>query len=399
MRIAFVSVDATLAAPGDGRRADDRGRRLAALARELADAGHVVEVFTRRTDLWSSPVVALAPNAQIVNLPAGPPHFVPQAQVPGLVDDFATRFLGACGPDDCDIVHAGSLLSGVAALRLRERRGVPFVISLDEHASPLARRLAAAADRVVAFDPDARDRRLAHRGAGAARVDVVPAGVDTTAFAPASKAGRARLGLGPDEFVVVQRAPLECEAGIETGIRALAELRREHRVAARLVVAADADEFATGARVATARLRGIAAAAGVSMQVTFIADASATALREAYAAADAVLALTAGGCSADPALEAMACGIPVVGADVGSLRWAVQDEVTGFLVPAGDSSLIADRLARFRRNPELARAYGRAGVRRVRAGLTWRHSAEALARIYAAVLAPHRARLAAAVSR
>lgn len=397
MRIAFVSVDATLAAPGDGRRADDRGRPLAALARELADAGHVVDVFTRRTDLWSSPVVALAPNAQIVHLPAGPPHFVPQTQVPGLVDDFATRFLGACGPDDCDIVHAGSLLSGVAALRLRERRGVPFVIRLEEHASPLARRLAAAADRVVAFDPAERDRLLAHCGAGAAQVDVVPAGVDTTAFAPASKAGRARLGLGPHEFVVVQRARLESEAGIEAGIGALAELRREHRVAARLVVAADADEFATSARMATARLRGVAAAAGVSMQVSFIPDGATPALREAYAVADAVLALPASGYG--PVLEAMACGIPVVGADVGSLRWAVQNEVTGFLVPAGDRSLIAERLARFRRNPELGRAYGRAGVRRVRAGFTWRHSAAALARIYAAVLAPHRARLAAAVSR
>jgi glycosyltransferase involved in cell wall biosynthesis len=54
-------------------------------------------------------------------------------------------------------------------------------------------------------------------------------------------------------------------------------------------------------------------------------------------------------------LEAMACGIPVVGADVGALRWAIQSEVTGFLVPAGDSTAVAERLARFRRNPELGR--------------------------------------------
>jgi glycosyltransferase involved in cell wall biosynthesis len=91
-------------------------------------------------------------------------------------------------------------------------------------------------------------------------------------------------------------------------------------------------------------------------------------------------------------LEAMACGIPVVGADVGGLRWAIQSEVTGFLVPAGDPAAVAERLARFRRNPELGRAYGRAGF-------TWRHAADALARVYAAVLAPHHARLGTAASR
>jgi hypothetical protein len=95
----------------------------------------------------------------------------------------------------------------------------------------------------------------------------------------------------------------------------------------------------------------------------------------------------------------MACGVPVVGADVGPLRSAIQSEVTGFLVPAGDSAAVAGCLARFRRNPELGRAYGRAGIRRVRAGFTWRHAAEALARVYAAVLTPLHARLATAASR
>ena len=417
MKIAFVCADATPLARTDAEESDDRGRRLVALARALAAAGHTVDVFTRRNDLWSAPVVALAPNANLVQLPAGPPHFVPAAQVAAHVHDFAARFVGACGSADrCDVVHASFHLSGIAALRLRERHGVPFVISFREHALPRTgsgvagsaglaaapgdeRRLATAADCIVAFDPAERDRLLAGRGPVSTRIEVVPAGIDTTAFAPASKAVRVRFGLRPEEFVVIQRTRLERRAGIDTAIRAIAALKRDHRIAARLLVAAEANDFDPYVAAEVARLRAIAAAAGVASQLTFTGAGPPASLRDAYAAADvAIVMATDDGCSASP-LEAMACGLPVVGADVDAVRWVIQNEVTGFLVPAGDPPALGERLARFRRNPELGRAYGRAGIRRVRAGHTWRHTAAGLARVYASVLAPHRSRLATAASR
>ncbi len=197
----------------------------------------------------------------------------------------------------------------------------------------------------------------------------------------------------------MQRAPLERHAGIDSGIRAIAALRREHAVAGRLLVAVETNDLDPYARAEIDRLRGIAAAAGVAGQLTFGRGGSPAALRDAYAAADAALVLPADERSTSSPLEAMACGVPVVGADVAALRWAIQSEVTGFLVPPGDPAAVAERLARFRRNPELGRAYGRAGIRRVRAGFTWRHAAAALARVYAAVLSPHHARLATAASR
>ena len=234
-----------------------------------------------------------------------------------------------------------------------------------------------------------RDRLIVRYGARSAPIEVIPAGVDSAAFAPApSAAARARLGLRPEEFVVVQRARLERHAGIDAGIHAIAALRREHAVAARLLVAVETNDFDSYTSAEIGRLRAIAAAAGVAGQLTFGLGGSPAPLRHAYAAADAALVLPADERLGGSPLEAMACGIPVVGADVGALRWAIQSEVTGFLVPAGDSTAVAERLARFRRNPELGRAYGRAGIRRVRAGFTWRHAAAALARVYAAVLAP-----------
>jgi len=398
MRIAFVSADATPLDGGHGPAAE-RGRELAALAGALAAAGHTVEVFTRRADLWSAPIVALAPNVNVVQLAAGPPHFVPSTRLPALMDDFAERFVGSCsGGEDYDVLHAVLPLSALAASRLRERTGIPFVVSGHDRDPPSDSGLAATADRVVAFDPGERERLIARYGAGSVRIAMVPAGVDTAAFAPTSKAARERFGMRSQDFVVVQRARLERAAGIDVAIRALAALKRNHGVTARLLVAADTKEVDPAAAAELARLRGIAAACGVAPGVTFAGGGPPAALREAYTAANAALVLPVDGSPAAP-LEPMACGIPVVAADIGALRWAIQDEVTGYLVPAGDAAAVAERLARFHRNPELGRAYGRAGIRRVRAGHTWRHAAGELARLYASVLAPHHARLAAAASR
>lgn len=81
-------------------------------------------------------------------------------------------------------------------------------------------------------------------------------------------------------------------------------------------------------------------------------------------------------------LEAMACGTPVIGADVGGVKFTVVDGVTGFLVPPRDPQSLADRLAQLRRNPELARdALGRAGIRRARSLFSWKRVVEQLSAV------------------
>jgi hypothetical protein len=194
MRIAFISADSMSLVRGDGTESDDRSRRLAALASALAAAGHAVDVFTRRNDLWSAPIVALAPNANVVQLPAGPPHFLPPAQLLPLMEDFAARLVGACGGGEgYDVVHASCHLSGLAALRLRELRR-PFRSASTPRSVACEGRLAATADRVVAFD---RASAIACSPGTAVSADrAIPAGVDPAAFALASaKTTRGRLGL------------------------------------------------------------------------------------------------------------------------------------------------------------------------------------------------------------
>jgi D-inositol-3-phosphate glycosyltransferase len=415
VKIALISGDASPIGHDDGPTGDGRAGYVAHVACELGAAGHHVDVFTRRDDLWSLPVAEIGANTYVMNVPAGPPHFLPRQALLPHMDEFATRFVQVCAAHRgrYDIVHASSFLSGIAAMRLKQRCGVPFVTTFHDldkvrsrgracDAFPVERarvehQLAAAADRLIALHPQERDDLVALYGADPERIDVVPGGVDAAAFGPGSRAARVRFGLRADEFVILQFARFLPGEGVDTAIRAVGQLRRDHGVNARLVISGETDD--PGLASVIGRLRVIAAGEHIASQVTYIRTRPHAALRDAYSSADVVVAAPSGdACSVSP-LEAMASGVPVIGSDVGTIGQAIQNEVTGYLVPPDDPAALADRLARFHRNPELARAYGRAAIRRVRAGLTWRHAATALARVYAEVLAPYRARLAAAASR
>jgi glycosyltransferase involved in cell wall biosynthesis len=418
MKIALISAHASPLGPLGGPPEGAQGVYVRHLARAFASAGHQVVVYTRRDDLWSAPVVELAPNAAVVHVPAGPPRAVsPAALVPHL-GEFANRVAAHCAPSSgrYDVVHASFFLSGVAALRLRERFGIPFTATMHSLGRALQRHpecvdpfpaeririedhvVAAAARLMAGSEQDRQDLERLY-GAESRRVDVVPFGFDPAEFAPGSRSARARLGLAPDDFVLLHAGRLARGDGVDNAIRALAHLRRDHGIVARLLVVLGGAEDADPQQVPElGRLRVIAGAQGVSAQVAFVCARQRAALGDYYRAADVFVTTPAYEPFGLAPIEALACGIPVVGAAIGGIAHTVVDSVTGFLVPPNDPAALAERLARLRRNPELARAYGRAGIRRMRAGFTWRHIAARVAHAYATVLAPHPARLASAVS-
>ena len=412
MKIALISADAMPVDIDERQPARARARQVAHLARELGAAGHQVDVYTRRSDLWALPVVGIGPNVRVISVPAGPPYFVPPEALLAHMDDFAAHIVRGCpGPARYDVVHASSVPSGIAALRFRQRCGTPFAVTFDGldgagraqafDRFPAERvrveaQVAAAADRIVVPDAQERDRLIALYGTDADRIELISPGVDTAAFRPGARTGRAALGLRADAFVILQVTRFLPGEGIETAIRALARLPRDG--GARLVIYGQRDDADPSVLAAIGRLRALAAAERVAGQVNFVGAGPPAALRDACCAANVVVAAPSRAGCGEPPLEAMACGVPVVGSDLDPIRIAVRDRMTGYLVPPDDPAALADRLARLRHNPELARAYGRAGILRVRSAFTWYHAATAVACVYAGVLAPHRARLAAAAS-
>jgi hypothetical protein len=334
------------------------------------------------------------------------------------VNEFAARVAAHCAPARAryDVVHASYFLSGIAALHLKQRFGIPFVATLHSLGRALRRHpectdafaaertrtedeIVAAAGRLLAGSEQDREDLAVLYGAEHRRIDIVPFGFDRAEFGPGARDRRARLGLGADDFVLLHAGRLARGDGVDNLIRALAHLRTDHGIQARLVVVGGAGRESDRVRTPEiGRLGLLATAHGVAAQVEFVGPRPRAVLREYYGAADVFVTTPAYEPAAVAPIEALACGIPVVGTAVGGIAHAVVDEVTGFLVPPDDPAAAAERLARLRRNPELARAYGRAGIRRMRAGFTWRHVAARAAQAYVAVLAPHRARLASAVT-
>ncbi len=419
MKIALISAHASPLASVSGLHSGGLNVSVANLARELGCAGHQVDVFTRRDDLWTAPVVELAPNVSVVHLPAGPARPVRAEAMLVHMDDFAARAVRYCGAEGgtYDIVHANFFLSGLAAIRLKERYGTPFVIALHDLGKVRQRdrrefdgfpserpkiesKLVSAADRLIAGSLQEHDNLVCFYGADPARVEVVPRGFDPAELGPGAKTARSRLGLRDDEFVVLHVGRVVPSEGIDDLVRGIARLKRHHRVTARLLVVGGESEAPDPQRTPEiARLRAIATAEGVAAQLVFAGRVARAALRECYCAADAFVTTPRHESFGITPIEALACGIPVVGTAVGGIEDAVVDAMTGYLVPPNDPAALAEQLALFHRNPELARAFGRAGILRTRGRFTWRHAAAELARIYAAVLAPHRSRLVTVVSR
>lgn len=403
LRIALISEHASpFTAPG-GVDAGGQNVYVRHVARALAAAGHRVDVLTRRDSTAQLSSAPLATGVRVLHLNAGPPRPLPKEDLLPHMPEFtegAHRLFTQGLP--YDVIHANFFMSGWVGLALRERHRVPLVTSF--HALGLVRRehlgdadtfpeeriaiertLAQQSDRVIAGCPQDEADLLRLYGAAPDRVTNVPCGVDVAALRPGDRRqARQRLGLPEDEFVMLQVGRLVQRKGTDNVVRALALMRTDSGAPRpRLVVAgggtATPDETATPE---IGHLRRLAAELGVAKQVQFVGRAEHDGLRDWYVAADVFVSTPWYEPFGIAPLEAMACGIPVVGSAVGGVQYTVQHGVTGFLVPPRDPGTLASRLDELRARPALGVAMGRAGVRRVRTHFTWDEVAARLTRVY-----------------
>lgn len=409
MNIALVSEHASPLATLGGVDSGGQNVYVAHLARQFARAGHSVDVFTRCDDDALPSVVQFDRGVRVVHVIAGPRRYVAKEALLPHMHDFSRHMLEYCAAPGhrYDIVHANFFMSGIAGARLQEELGIPLVMTF--HALGKVRKLhqkeadrfpperiaiekqlVRRADRIIAECPQDRDDLINLYDASPRHIDVVGCGVDIDELRTANGA-RAALGLRAGEFVVLQLGRLVPRKGIDNVIRAIAYLKRDHGIHARLLVvggeSADPDPIVTPE---IGRLAAVAEHEGVRDLVNFIGQRARATLKHYYSAADVFVTTPWYEPFGITPLEAMACGTPVIGAAVGGIKHTVLDSVTGYLVPPNDPATLAERLARLHRNPELARAFGRAGIRHVRAHYTWKKIAQQMSTIYASVAHPAR---------
>lgn len=419
MKLALISEHASPLATLGGTDSGGQNVYVAKIARQLARFGHTVDVFTRRDSPDLPPIVTFESNVHVIHVPAGPERFVPKEELLPWMDDFSAWLVDYCAPAWAryDLVHANFFMSGLAALALKKAYGTPFVMTFhalgkvrrvhqgDADAFPVERlaieeELVARADRVIAECPQDREDLTALYGAEPRRVELVPCGFDPEELGPGRSLLRAEFGLDDKDFVVLQLGRLVPRKGIDNVIRGIAELKRSHGIDARLLVVGgespDPDPTLTPE---IGRLAAIAREEGVAGQVVFTGQRPRSQLRDFYCAADVFVTTPWYEPFGITPLEAMGCGCPVIGSAVGGIRYTVIDAVTGYLVPPNDPVQLAERLARLHHNPALSRAFGRAGILRVRSAFTWRRVTAQLVRVYASVINLRGQRRAARMAR
>jgi len=407
-RIATISVHTSpLDQPGTG---DAGGLNVYVVeaARQLARRGVEVEIFTRAVCRDTPPVVELAPGVLVRNMVAGPFEELDKNSLPGQICPFTFGVLRTeadFAPGRYDLVHAHYWLSGQVAAVAASRWCVPLVQSMHtlgkvknlalasgDCAEPEVRirgeaEVVAAADRLVANTPDEARQLIELYGATPRQVETVSPGVDLSVFRPSSALdARRRLGLPQDAVVLVFAGRIQPLKGPDVVLHAAASLLRlVPALADRLVVVFVGGP--SGSEVgAPGRLDGLACDLGVAGSVRFEPPCPHPELADWYRAATLVLVPSHSESFGLVALEAQACGTPVVAAAVGGLRTAVRDGFSGVLVDGHDPEVWARVLAGLVGSPARLAELSRGALAHA-SRFGWPATADRLIEVYTGVMA------------
>ncbi len=370
------------------------------IAAAFSDRGIATDIFTRCTP--SDPEFEqLTPRSRVIYLPAGQEldKYTLYTEVPG----FANRIRQFSVVEDVkyDLLFSHYWLSGEVACLLRpplaagwahiaHTLGLVKNKTLAAGARPepdlriqVEKQVAAQADLLIASTEDERGDLVRLYGAEPDRVAVVPPGVDLSMFQPIDRdEARRTIGYGPGRLLLFV-GRLERLKGVEIAIRALALLRdRTHDDVRLLILGEDSRD---GDESEKERLKQVASAVGVRDRVDFLGSVAHHELPFFYSAVDVCVMPSYSESFGFVALEAQACGRPVVASDVSGLRSVVRDDVSGYLIDSHDPALYAERIGRLLDNPELAQQMGRRG-RLLAQRFSWTRTADRLQALFDAVI-------------
>ncbi len=399
-RVASISVHTSPLASLGSKDAGGMNVYVRELSCHTAALGIPVDIFTRRTDPHSPDTIELCPGVTVVNITAGPPEPLDKNALFDYLPEFAEGMVlhALRAGVRYDVVHAHYWLSGWVAHLLKRYWGSPFVLMFHTLAHmknavsrpsdretalrmQVERRLMDLADSLIAANPAERADLIWRQHTPANKICTIPPGVDTARFTPQDREESRRLiGVSPAERVITFVGRVDPIKGIDTLLETAAVLDARSSDFTVLFIGGDLD----GDGKPIGPLADVAAEAeclGVRDHFRFVGAQPQERLPLFYSAADVVVVPSRYESFGLVAVEAMACGVPVVASRVGGLIYTIEEGESGFLVPAGDAAAFADACERLLSDAALRERMGQRG-HAIAQRFAWPVVAESVVHVY-----------------
>lgn len=400
--IAFISEHASPLAILGGIDNGGQNVYVAELARELAASGYCVDIYTRKESHLQSEIVEWLPGIRVIHVKAGPESLIEKEYLLGHMQEFTDNMLQFIRRKQLrySLIHAHFFMSALVASAIRKVLRTPYVVTF--HALGLVRKahqkemdkfppercaierfIVRDADRLIAECPQDRLDLIKYYSADPQKISIVPCGFSPAEFKPCDRMeARQKLGLPLHEKILLQLGRMVPRKGVDNVIRALGRVHADVGKIRLVVVGGNSDQPDPSLTPEIGRLQEIARHEGVAQHVQFVGRKDRDMLPLYYAASNIFITTPWYEPFGITPLEAMACGIPVVGSDTGGVKYSVADGRTGFLVPPKDPESLAGKITRLLRDPQLAEKMGRNGIQRVHKLFTWRKVSQQIANVY-----------------
>jgi D-inositol-3-phosphate glycosyltransferase len=407
-RIAFISEHASPLATLGGVDSGGQNVYVAELAKQLAKRGYEIDVFTRWDDMELCEIINWVPGVRVIHVKAGPLNIIPKEELLQYMPAFTASMLSFIGKEKIqyDLIHANFFMSAMVAANLKEILNIPFVVTF--HALGHVRRIhqkeqdkfpserlaieemaVRKADLIIAECPQDKEDLMKFYNASENKITIVPCGFSPSEFYPINQTlARMILNLPTDEKIVLQLGRMVPRKGVDNVVRALGGLKSSGKHIRLVIVGGETDAPDPALCPEIARLQKIAADEGVLDSITFVGRKDRNVLKYYYSAADIFITTPWYEPFGITPLEAMACGIPVIGSNVGGIKSTVVNGRTGYLVPPNDPKALAKKIDQLIASPILLNSMKFNAIKRVNSLFTWANIAKMVDATYGKVILP-----------
>lgn len=408
--IALISVHGDPAIEIGKEEAGGQNVYVRQVGKALAQQGWLVDMFTRKANSQQAEIVQHSPNCRTIRLTAGPEEFVPRDDIFTFLPEFVDKFCQFQEENHIDysLVHTNYWLSAWVGMQLKKTldikqvhtyhslgavkyKSVTTIPMIASTRLSTEKAVLETADRIVATSPQEREHMrtlVSQKG----KIDIIPCGTDISHFGSISRVkAREELAIDPDTQVILYVGRFDKRKGIETLVRAVGQCQIRKNNKLKLIIGggfrpghSDGQEHD--------RIADIVDELGLNDITIFPGRLSREILPTYYTAADIAVVPSHYEPFGLVTIEAMACGTPVIGSDVGGLQFTIKSEETGLLCPPKDNAAFAAAIDRILSQPEWRNKLGTNARKRVEEMFSWDGVASQLSNLYLELIKQRSAR-------